>query len=49
MLSEVIKNINLGEIVLFKDKEIFEVSLILEFLVKFNVIVDVLELEVLNI
>ncbi|MCE6061527.1 variable surface lipoprotein [Mycoplasmopsis agalactiae] len=49
VLSEVIKNTNLGEIVLPKDKEIPEASLILESLVKSNAIVDASELEVSNI
>ncbi|MCE6056257.1 variable surface lipoprotein [Mycoplasmopsis agalactiae] len=48
-LGEVVKNTNLGEIVLPKDKEIPEASLILESLVKFNATVDASELEVSNI
>nr|CAC87109.1 truncated P40 protein [Mycoplasmopsis agalactiae] len=48
-LGEVVKNTNLGEIVLPKDKEIPEASSILESLVKTNATVDTSELEVSNI
>ncbi|EIN15048.1 P40, predicted lipoprotein [Mycoplasmopsis agalactiae 14628] len=48
-LSEVIKNTNLGELVLPKDKETPEANLILESLVKTNTNVESSELEVSNI
>ncbi|MCE6115117.1 variable surface lipoprotein [Mycoplasmopsis agalactiae] len=48
-LGEVVKNTNLGEIALPKDKEMPGASLILESLVKSNAIVDASELEVSNI